>query len=123
MPQAFAINASALTPVQHDANIAIEILSFGQARVERGYMPAAPVPAAQRALQGAGLKIGDLHAIKTHNPFVVNDIYFADVMGIDVMQMNNYGCSMVWGHPQGPTGLRGVIELIEELALIAQPHG
>ena len=29
--------------------------------------------------------------------------------------MNNYGCSLIWGHPQGPTGLRSVIELIEEL--------
>jgi acetyl-CoA acetyltransferase len=31
--------------------------------------------------------------------------------------MNNYGCSLIWGHPQGPTGLRAIIELIEELAL------
>ena len=31
--------------------------------------------------------------------------------------MNNYGCSLVWGHPQGPMGTRGIIELIEELAL------
>ena len=37
--------------------------------------------------------------------------------GADLMAMNNYGCSLVWGHPQGPTGLRGVIELIEELAI------
>ena len=29
--------------------------------------------------------------------------------------MNNNGCSLIWGHPQGPTGLRAVIELIEEL--------
>lgn len=31
--------------------------------------------------------------------------------------MNNYGCSLVYGHPQGPTGLRLIIELIEELVL------
>ncbi len=31
--------------------------------------------------------------------------------------MNNYGCSLIWGHPQGPTALRAIIELIEELAL------
>ena len=30
--------------------------------------------------------------------------------------MNNFGCSLVWGHPQAPMGIRGVIELIEELA-------
>ena len=39
----------------------------------------------------------------------------AAATGADVQRMNNYGCSLVWGHPQGPTGLRGVIELIEEL--------
>jgi acetyl-CoA acetyltransferase len=31
--------------------------------------------------------------------------------------MNNYGCSLVWGHPQAPMGTRSIIELIEELAL------
>ena len=31
--------------------------------------------------------------------------------------MNNYGCTLVWGHPQGPMGIRGVIELIEELVI------
>ena len=30
--------------------------------------------------------------------------------------MNNYGSSLVWGHPQGPMGTRAIIELIEELA-------
>ena len=29
--------------------------------------------------------------------------------------MNNFGCSLIFGHPQGPTGLRCMIELIEEL--------
>ena len=31
--------------------------------------------------------------------------------------MNNFGCSPIWGHPQGPTGPRAMIELIEELEL------
>ncbi len=37
--------------------------------------------------------------------------------GFPIERMNNYGCSLVWGHPQGPTGLRAIIELIEELAM------
>jgi acetyl-CoA acyltransferase len=37
--------------------------------------------------------------------------------------MNNFGCSLIWGHPQGPTGLRAVIELIEELALTGGGYG
>ncbi|MBI5922557.1 MAG: thiolase family protein, partial [Betaproteobacteria bacterium] len=31
--------------------------------------------------------------------------------------MNNYGCSLVWGHPQAPMGTRSIIELIEELVI------
>ncbi len=97
--------------------IGIEILAFGQSRVEKGYMPLAPVPAAQTALARAGIAPAALHAIKTHNPFIVNDIVLVRELGIDPARLNNFGCSLVWGHPQGPTGLRALIELIEELAL------
>ena len=84
---------------------------------------AAPIPASRRALAQAGVSIKDIKAIKSHNPFAVNDIIFAREMGIDVMAMNNYGCSLIWGHPQGPTGMRAVIELIEELILLGGGYG
>ncbi len=41
----------------------------------------------------------------------------ADAFGIPTERINRFGSSLVWGHPQGPTGLRAVIELIEELAM------
>jgi len=103
--------------------IAIRVVAFGQARVARAHMPEAPVPAARRALERANLKIGDIAAIKSHNPFAVNDLVFARETGADLATMNNYGCSLVWGHPQGPTGLRSIIELIEELALRGGGYG
>jgi acetyl-CoA acetyltransferase family protein len=100
-----------------DPGITIEIMGFGQARVELAWMPKATLPAARQALQQAEIAIDKVDAIKTHNPFAVNDLYFAAETGIDVMTMNNYGCSLIWGHPQGPMGLRSVIELIEELVI------
>lgn len=100
-----------------DPAIEVELLGFGQARVEKGYMPLAPAPAAQVALKQAGLSIKDVDAVKTHNPFAANDIAFARETGFPLEKMNNYGCSLIWGHPQAPTGLRSTIELIEELAL------
>jgi acetyl-CoA acetyltransferase len=100
-----------------DAKIEVRILATGMARTEKAFMPYAPVPAAEHALDAAGLTITDVDAIKTHNPFAVNDCVFARETGVDPMRMNNFGCSLVWGHPQGPTGLRTVIELIEELAM------
>jgi acetyl-CoA acetyltransferase len=100
-----------------DPNIAIRLLGFGQARVELAYMPEATVPAAARALQQAGKSLSQVDAVKTHNPFAVNDIYFSRQTGFDLAAMNNFGCSLVWGHPQAPMGTRSIIELIEELAL------
>ena len=80
-------------------------------------MPAAPIEAAQRALVAANLKMADLAAIKSHNPFAVNDSIFARATGAKVEAMNNYGCSLNLGHPQAPTGMRSMIELIEELVI------
>ncbi|MBL0923798.1 MAG: thiolase family protein [Sphingomonadaceae bacterium] len=100
-----------------DKSVDIAILGFGLARTEPAYMPAAPVPAAKRALEQAGLSISQVDAVKSHNPFIVNDIVFARETGFPLAEMNRFGCSLVWGHPQGPTGLRGLIELIEQLVL------
>ncbi len=97
--------------------IEIRLLGFGLARADVAHMPYAPIPAAKRALERAGLSIKDIDAVKTHNPFAVNDIVFARETGFDLMKMNNYGCSLIWGHPQAATGLRTIIEMIEELVL------
>jgi acetyl-CoA acetyltransferase len=100
-----------------DPGIEVELLGFGSARAEKGCMPLAPVPASRAALAAAGLALRDVDAVKTHNPFTVNDLVFARETGFPLENMNNYGCSQIWGHPQGPTGLRSVIELIEELVV------
>ena len=75
------------------------------------------MPAAKAALAQAGLEISAMDAVKTHNPFAVNDVYFASETGYAIDAMNNYGCTLVWGHPQAPMGTRGIIELIEELVI------
>ena len=69
------------------------------------------------ALDNAGIKAVDLGAIKTHNPFAANDIVMAKAMGLDANGMNNFGSSLIFGHPQAPTGARLMIEGIEELAM------
>jgi acetyl-CoA acetyltransferase len=109
--------------LSRDPKIRIRLLGFGQSRAALAYMPEAPVPAARRALAQAGLAIRDLGAIKTHNPFAVNDVLFARLTGADLDTMNNYGCSLVWGHPQAPMATRAIIELVEELALRGGGYG
>ncbi|WP_219894303.1 thiolase family protein [Aquisediminimonas profunda] len=100
-----------------DPSIRVSLLGFGQGRVDLGYMPEAPVCASEQALRMAGLSIADIDAVKSHNPFAVNDIAFSRATGFPIEKMNNFGCSLIWGHPQGPTGVRAIIELIEELAI------
>jgi len=105
-----------------DPSIPIQIIAYGFSRTQPGFMAAAPVPASRMALENAGLKITDMKVIKTHNPFIVNDLNFAKQMGIkaegtDELGFNNYGCSLIYGHPQGPTAGRIIIEGLEELAM------
>ena len=106
-----------------DPNVEIQVLSYGFSRAERGFMAEAPVPAAEMALKNAGLKIRDMKAVKSHQPFAVNDINFAQKMGIDVMSMNNYGNSLIYGHPQAPTAGRNIAELLEEVVLLGGGYG
>lgn len=106
-----------------DPRIEVRIVGFGQARERAGHMGEAPVPAAAAALGHAGLGLGGIAAIKTHNPFVVNDIYFARQTGVETAAINRYGSSLVYGHPHGPTGMRLVIELVEELTIRGGGYG
>ena len=86
-------------------------------------MAAAVTPAAEMALKSAGVQVKDLAAVKTHNPFTVNDIIMGRLMNIPENIFNNYGSSLIFGHPQGPTGVRCTIELIEELANMGGGYG
>ncbi|MCP3688646.1 MAG: thiolase family protein [Gammaproteobacteria bacterium] len=106
-----------------DTSIKIRIMGFGQARVELAMMPRATVPATHMALKQSALDVSQIKAVKTHNPFAVNDIVLARECGFELEQMNNYGCSLIWGHPQAPTGLRGIVELIEELVISGGGYG
>ena len=99
-----------------DAAKDAQIISYGFSRAKKGFMAMAVVPAAQMALDRAEISIKDVKVIKTHNPFAANDIYLADQMKIDVNAFNNFGSSMIFGHPQAPTAGRLIIEGIEELA-------
>jgi acetyl-CoA acetyltransferase len=106
-----------------DKKVEIQIISYGFSRAKKGFMAEAPVPAAQMALRDAGITVKDLKALKTHSPFVVNDIYMSRMMGVDVNWMNNYGNSMIYGHPQAPTAGRIIAELLEEMVLLGGGYG
>jgi acetyl-CoA acetyltransferase len=92
----------------------IRLVAKTDLRVGPGLMPEAPSYVTQKLLRMTGLGIEDMAVVKSHNPFAVNDAVFSKVLGFDWRKMNRTGCSMVWGHPQGPTLVRTVIEALEE---------
>jgi len=94
----------------------VRLLGAGATRVGKAEMPKAPVPAARAALEAAGLRFDQVDLVTTHNPFAVNDLWLNRETGIDLERMNRYGSSLVYGHPQAPTGARAIAELIEALA-------
>lgn len=100
-----------------DGQPVVRLLSAAFARAEKGRMPKAPALAAQKALALAGKTSGDLKCVTTHNPFAVNDLWLHRETGIPLERMNPLGCSLIYGHPQAPTGLRAIAELAQALVL------
>ncbi len=83
-------------------------------RADPSLMPEAPVHAVRKLLALTGKTMADIAVVKNHNPFAVNDAIFAKEMDYDWRRMNHTGCPLVWGHPQGPTLTRVLIEGLEE---------
>lgn len=94
--------------------IDIRFLAKAEVRARPSLMPEAPALAVGRLLERTGLSLDDVAVLKNHNPFAVNDAVFARLLGADWRTLNRTGCSLVWGHPQGPTLTRSLIEGLEE---------
>jgi acetyl-CoA acetyltransferase len=94
--------------------IVIRFVAKAEIRTLPAFMPEAPALAVKKILADTGLKLSDMAVIKNHNPFAVNDAVFSRIFNFDWNKMNNTGSPLVWGHPQGPTLTRVVIEALEE---------
>ncbi len=94
--------------------IDIQLIAKTDYRTGPSLMPEAPAYAVLKLLRQTGVSASDIKVVKSHNPFSVNDAVLAKETGLDWRNMNNTGCSLVWGHPQGPTMTRNVMEALEE---------
>jgi acetyl-CoA acetyltransferase len=94
--------------------IDIQFVGKTEARTQPSLMPEAPAIAVQKLLDRCGFSLDNVAVVKNHNPFAVNDVIFSKVTGYDWRNMNKTGSSLVWGHPQGPTLTRVLIEALEE---------
>ncbi len=93
--------------------IGIQLIASAEYRTEAGFMPDSPAFAVKQLLELTGLTMKDISTVYNHNPFAVNDVIFAKMLDYDWHEMNNTGCPMVYGHPQGPTLSRVIVEALE----------
>jgi len=94
--------------------IDIRLVAKAEIRTAPSMMPQAPAQAVKKLLGRTGFTMDDMVVVKNHNPFSVNDAIFSKLLDYDWRKMNNTGCPLVWGHPQGPTLARVMIEALEE---------
>ncbi|MBI4676350.1 MAG: thiolase family protein [Elusimicrobia bacterium] len=102
--------------------IDIKLIAKAETRTRPSLMPEAPSLAVKKLLGRTGLGMKDMAVVKSHNPFAVNDVIFSKELGYDWRRMNKTGSSLVWGHPQGPTLTRLLIEGLEEAVGLGGGH-
>jgi 3-oxoadipyl-CoA thiolase len=91
------------------------IVSSAAAGVEPRIMGIAPVPAARKALQRAGLSASDLGLVELNEAFAVQSLAVLEDLGLDETRVNVNGGAIALGHPLGCSGARILTTLVHEM--------
>lgn len=91
--------ANGLTPLAKIASIAVsgcspEIMGIG------------PVEATRKALDRAGLSLGDIDIIELNEAFAAQSLAVIEELGLDQSKINIDGGAIALGHPLGASGAR-----------------
>lgn len=110
--------ASEQAAKDHNLGAKMFMVSFAFAGVEPEVMGYGPVPATQKALAKAGLKIEDIGLFEINEAFAVQVLAFLDFFGIadDDPRVNEYGGAIAYGHPLASSGVRLMIQLAHQFA-------
>ncbi len=82
---------------------------------EPEYMGVAPIGAIKKALERAGMTIGDVDIVELNEAFAAQVLPIADETGIDLDILNPHGGAIALGHPFGMTGVRIMTTLLNDL--------
>jgi len=82
---------------------------------EPEYMGVAPIGAIKKALDRAGMTIGDVDVYELNEAFAAQVIPIADEIGFDYDKLNPHGGAIALGHPFGMTGVRIMTTLLNDL--------
>lgn len=93
----------------------VRIVSYASGGVDPAIMGTGPIPATEKALAKAGLKIEDLDLIEANEAFASQALAVSRHFGLDMEKVNVNGGSIALGHPIGASGCRIFITLIFEM--------
>ena len=85
---------------------------------EPEYMGVAPIGAIRKALDRAGMAIGDVDVVELNEAFAAQVLPIADEVGIDMDKLNPRGGAIALGHPFGMTGARIMTTLLTDLDVL-----
>ncbi len=91
------------------------IVTSAVAGVHPSYMGLGPIPATQKALQRANLKIEEIDLIELNEAFAAQAIPCMRELGMDPARVNVNGGAIAIGHPLGSTGARLLTTLVHEM--------
>lgn len=91
------------------------IVSSAVAGVDPHRMGLGPIPATRKALERAGLKIGDIDLVELNEAFAAQVLACVRDLELDPDRVNVYGGGIALGHPLGCTGARILVTLTHAL--------
>lgn len=92
-----------------------KIVSYGTAGVDPRVMGLGPVPAIERAVEKAGLTLGDIDLFELNEAFAAQSIGVLSNLGLEASRVNVNGGAIALGHPIGASGARILITLLYEM--------
>jgi acetyl-CoA C-acetyltransferase len=100
-----------------------KVVSMGVAGVDPAIMGLGPVPASQKAIYRAGLKLDDIDLIELNEAFASQSIACIHDLGLDLQKINVNGGAIALGHPLGCSGARISTTLIHEMKRRGSRYG
>jgi acetyl-CoA acetyltransferase family protein len=91
------------------------LVSWASVGVEPDIMGIGPVEASRKALQRAGIQLGDMELIEINEAFAAQYLACERELGLDRDRVNVNGGAIALGHPVGASGARTTLTLLYEL--------
>ena len=108
---------------EHGLKPMARVVATAVAGVDPAVMGLGPIPATRKALERAGLHIGDLDLIELNEAFASQSIAVMRELDLDPDKVNVNGGAIALGHPLGMSGARLITMLTHELQRRGKRYG